>query len=200
MAITGKIDPNEIGVSATGTGLYINDLKDLSELKFRPVGFIFSGYQYFQKYTKDDGTDGIRPVRSELYPEKLVDPSTQPWDGEDSRPTQFLVMAIYDFADETIKIWQTTKKAVLQGLMSVELDEDLGEIQDYTYKVTKTGVKMDTEYKVIRYDKSELSEDIKKKYEEAKINLADFMKGTGGIGEKKDDSGVIDLDPNNIDF
>ena len=192
MAIKGKIDPKEIGQSATNTGLYLNDLKDNDELKFRVIGDIQSGYQYFQNYKKEDGTDGVRPVRSEEFPEVLDNPSTQKWDGQESSPKQFLAMAIYDIDDKQIKLFQVTKKDLLKGLMEVELDDMLGEIQDYNFKATKTGQKLETEYSLTRYDKSELTTEMLKLHEEANVNLNDYMSGTGGIGEKKSDQANLE--------
>lgn len=203
MAIKGTIKPEELGQSKNSNNLYLNDLKDLSELKFRIIGDAISGYQYFQNAKRDDGTDTMKPVRSEDYPETLENPATQPWNGETSKPVQFLAMAIYDFADETIKLFQVTKKALLKSLAEVEFDDDLGEIQDYEFKAKKTGVKMDTEYTLLRLDKTEATKEMLELYEKANVNLDDYMACTGGIGEKKGteiDLSSDDVDPSKIDF
>jgi hypothetical protein len=207
MAINSKIDPTKIGQSGSSSGLYLNDLKDLEELKFRAIGDIQVGYQYFQKTTKEDGSEGVKPVRSEEYPETIENPSKQPWDGQDSKPVQFMAMAIYDFADETIKIWQVTKKALMTGLMEIELDDDFGEIQDYDFKAkkVKTGTgTTDIEYSLLRLEKSEPTKEMLELYEKAEVNLSEYMAGTGGIGEKKKEEDIEvnndDINPEDIPF
>lgn len=203
MAIKSKMDLEKIGQNEGS--LFLDDLRDLTELKFRVIGDIVSGYFYWQVFTKNDGSEGKRPVRSEVFPDDIINPSSQPWDGQPSKPNQFLAMAIYDFADQKIKIWQVTKKAVMKGLIEIELDDDFGEVQDYDFKIKKTGVKMDTEYSLMRLERTELTKEMIELHEEANVNLDDYMNGTGGIGEKKDkpfdlSSTPADADPADIAF
>lgn len=183
MAVNTKLDPKEVGKSNNSND-YLNDLKDLNELKFKVIGDVQVGFQYFQNATKEDGTPGAFPVRTELPPEEVIDPFVSKYGA--SKPSQFMAMAIYDYSDNRIKLWTVTKKTIIGTLMAVELDEDLGEIQDYDFKVKKTGAGMETEYEVLRLEKSEVTPAMQEKYDNAHINMQDFMDGVGGIGEKKE--------------
>lgn len=182
MAVNTKLDPKEVGKSNSSSD-YLNDMKDLNELKFKVIGDIQVGFQYFQNKEKDDGSVGAFPVRSELFPEEIIDPFVSKYGV--SKPVQFMAMAIYDYSDKKVKLWSLTKKSVMGTLMAIELDEDFGEIQDYDFKVKKTGMGMETEYETLRLEKSELTEEMQEAYDKAKVNMQDFMDGTGGIGEPK---------------
>ena len=197
MAITSKIDSSEIGKSTGGTSPYINDLKDLTELKFRVIGDIQVGYQYFQEITREDGTQGVKPVRSEEYPDTLENPAKK-YQSEErvDRATQFMAMAIYDFSDNKIKIWNLSKKSVISSLMEVENDEDTGEIQDYDFKVKKSGNGLETEYALLRLDKTDVTPEMQKAYEDANVDLKAYLNGESGIGEKA----TKEVDPSEIDF
>lgn len=198
MAYKGKIKPEELGTNNAQGGLYLNDLKGITELKFRPIGDWTSGYQYFQDYQKEDGTIGQRPVRSEDYPDTLENPAKK-YKSEErvSSATQFIVTPIYDYADEKIKLFQTTKKDLIRGLTEVELDDDLGEITDYDWKAKKTGQGLETKYSVVRLDKTSTDAKITEAYENAQVDLSAYMAGTGGIGGGKKDE---DVDPESIPF
>ena len=200
MAIESKKDLSEIGTSNSGSNLYINDMKDLTELKFRVVGTAKTGFQYFQEFTKEDGSQGLRPVRSEEYPDTLENPGKK-YNSEErvDKATEFIVMPIYDFSDGNVKLWQLTKKSVIQSLVAVESDVDLGEIQDYDFKLSKTGKGLDTAYNLLRLDKSEMTQAQKDAVAKVTIDLGKFFNGEGGIDNV---ANVIDLDvrPEDIDF
>jgi hypothetical protein len=199
MAIESKKDLNEIGTSTGGTSLYINEMKGLTELKFRVMGTAKTGFQYFQKVTKEDGTQGVKPVRSEEYPDTLENPGTK-YQSEEliDKATEFIVMPIYDFSDGNIKLWNLSKKSVIQSLVAVEADADLGEIQDYGFKLTKTGKGLETSYNLLRLDKSEATQEQKNAFAKVDVNLADYFEGTGGIKTKEEN--LLEVDPSEIDF
>ena len=62
-------------------------------------------------------------------------------------------MIVFDFASETLKIWEITQGTIIDAIHALNSDEEWGDMSDlktgYGLKVTKTGSGLDTKYAVL---------------------------------------------------
>ncbi len=109
------------------------------------------GYEY---WTQDD-----KPVRSKIkFEEPLNNPkirqvkNKKTGEMEDKVETQkfFWALPVYDFKDETYKLWQVTQKGIRENLASLQANADWGNpVGNYTISIDKKGEGLLTEYTVM---------------------------------------------------
>jgi hypothetical protein len=138
------------------------------------VGDAVTGYEY---WTNDD-----KPVRSKTKftetPNAKVRQVKNQKTGEMESKTDtqkfFWALPVYDFKDETFKVWQISQKAIKENLASLQANADWGNpIGNYTISIDRKGEGLLTEYTVMANpvkDKKPL-EAIMAKYKEAPIDV-----------------------------
>lgn len=142
--------------------------------KIMIVGDTVIGYEY---WTQDD-----KPVRSK---EKFTDMSNvkirqvknqKTGEMEEKPDTQkfFWAMPVYDFKDESFKIWQITQKSIKESLLSLQQNDDWGNpIGKYTISIDRKGEGLTTEYSIMANpvkDQKKL-DDIMKAYKEQPLDV-----------------------------
>lgn len=113
------------------------------------VGDAIVGYEY---WTQDD-----KPVRSKQKFEDTPNIKVRTVENKDGvkeeKPdTQrfFWAMPVYDYKDETFKIWQVTQKTLRDSLASLQNNSDWGNpVGMYTISIDRQGDNLSTKYSVI---------------------------------------------------
>lgn len=122
----------------------------LGQNKILIVGDAITGYEY---WTGDD-----KPVRSKTKftetPNAKVRQVKNPKTGEMESKTDtqkfFWAVPVYDFKDDTFKVWQITQKAIKETLASLQSNADWGNpVGAYTISIDRKGEGLTTEYTVM---------------------------------------------------
>lgn len=150
----------------------------LGQNKLMIVGDAVVGYEY---WTADD-----KPVRSATKftetPNIKIRQSKNAKTGEleEKADTQkfFWAMPVYDFKDETFKLWQISQKSIKENLASLQSNADWGNpVGQYTISIDRKGEGLLTEYTVMANptkDKKPLDA-IMAKYALSPIDVAGLM-------------------------
>lgn len=108
------------------------------------VGDAVTGYEY---WTQDD-----KPVRSKEKFETTPNIKVRTVDGVEKADTQkfFWAMPVYDYKDDTFKLWQVTQKGLRDNLASLQANPDWGNpIGAYTISIDRQGENLTTKYTVV---------------------------------------------------
>jgi len=93
---------------------------------------------------------------------------------------------VYDYADSKIKVFSVPQKTVIKELDRLSQDEDFADVHSYDLKFSRTGLKMNTEYRVTPVNrKAGSDDDIKKAWSEAVeagYDLAQLIAGASPFG------------------
>lgn len=168
--------------------------------KFRVLSEMVYGWE---GWTTEDGKK--KPIRAK----KFADLPDVVWDTE---PKEFLAMVVWDrkaaekksaaltSEDKEInplKILELTQKSVQKTIFNYENNEDWGDCRNYDMTITKTGEGMDTRYTLMASPHKDVTQDIKKAFEEDKINLQALFTGENPF---KNDGAEERIDPEDLPF
>lgn len=146
--------------------------------KIMIVGDAITGYEY---WTSDD-----KPVRSkekftDMTDVKIRQVKDQKTGKTEEKPdTQkfFWAMPVYDFKDETFKLWQVTQKSIKESLLSLQQNDDWGNpVGKYTISIDRKGEGLTTEYSIMANpvkDQKQL-DDVMKAYKEQPMDVEGMM-------------------------
>jgi hypothetical protein len=171
---------------ASSSGRYVNPSKVEGTIRFRFFGAGITGYEGWIE--TEDGKS--RPVRWETLPNDEDLPATIRA-GLDGKPQikRFVAGVVYEYKldkdgdvieDEgQFKIINITQKSIMDQLFRSIADKDYGDPSGYDFKLSRTGEKLKTEYKLVAAPPKAVSKALAAQWEkeEGSINLAAFMSG-----------------------
>lgn len=67
---------------------------------------------------------------------------------EGSRPRKFLAVVVWNYATESVQVWEVRQVSIINALHEITRDPDFGHPTNYDLKVTKQGEKLDTTYQL----------------------------------------------------
>lgn len=115
------------------------------------VGEAVTGYEY---WTNED-----KPVRSKTkFNEPLENPKVRQVKNKKTGETEnkvetqkfFWAIPVYDYKDESYKLWQITQKSIRENLASIQSNSDWGNpVGAYSISIDKKGEGLLTEYTVM---------------------------------------------------
>ena len=92
----------------------------------------------------------------------------------------------FDYSDSKIKVFSIPQKTVIKELDRLSQDEDFADVHSYDLKFSRTGLKMNTQYRVIPMNRKDGSDaDIKKAWDKAKedgYDLNQLIAGASPFG------------------
>jgi hypothetical protein len=154
---------NTINTAAGGDGKFVDsrEIKASKDgLKVRLFGDGVMGYSYYQQ--TDDGK--IKVVRSLGVPD-MVNP-TEGYQGTEQKPGKNLYVVAWNYATEAPCLLTLDKVALINGVLAVNDDKDLGDATEYDFKLTfDDKAAPQDKYKVIRMDKTKLTKEQKEALE-----------------------------------
>lgn len=118
--------------------------------------------------TEDGSRKPLRFRATESIPTEQV---------QDSLPKFFNTFVVYNYQTQEIEILEITQKGILSTLRSLDKDEDWGDLRTYDLVVKRQGEDLQTSYEVVPKPKAKLTEEIKNKYQDKKINLEALFDG-----------------------
>lgn len=98
-------------------------------------------------------------------------------EGKPIQPKHFRAVAVYDYSDNAVKVWEITQKQIQNAIMELYETPEYGDPKGYDLKVSKEGEKLTTKYSVIGLPPKKLDKAIQSKVEETPFNLTALFDG-----------------------
>lgn len=123
---------------------------EMGQNKVLIVGEAVTGYEYW--------TNADKPVRSkekfadtpDIKIRKVKNEKTGEIEEKEDKQRFFWAMPVYDFSDNTFKLWQVTQKGLRDNLASLQANADWGNpIGTYTISIDRSGENLTTKYTVM---------------------------------------------------
>lgn len=158
------LDPNYKAPSSKGNYLKIeNGTKQIRIISPAITGYI----------DRDRTGERPKPIRTKEKQKPLHIGD----DGKPVQPKHFRAVAVYDYSDNSIKIWEITQKQIQNAIMELYETPEYGDPKNYDLKVSKEGEKLTTKYSVIWLPPKKIDKAVQEKIDETTYNLEALFDG-----------------------
>lgn len=147
-----------------------------------------SGFVFFGKVKRDDGTESVKPYRrreseGEFSLEEMInrDVRMKP-DGEIEGQKYFVMGLVYNYQKEKLQVLEITQKSILKALKSYVESEEYGHPSGYDLTIEKKGDGLNTEYTVVVSPPKPLSAEIENLIGETSCDLQKIFDGEYPLG------------------
>jgi hypothetical protein len=89
----------------------------------------------------------------------------------------FWAMVVWNYEEERVQVLQLTQKTIMNPLYDMEQNEDWGDLKNYDIEINKKKEGDKTSYTVLGIPPKPLSDEIKKAFEEANMDLNKLFEG-----------------------
>jgi hypothetical protein len=90
----------------------------------------------------------------------------------------FWAFKVWNYETGQIQIWEVTQSTIQKKLMSLKMDEDWGDPDNYDIKVSRQGKDLETTYEITPCPNSqELDEEVVKEHEAVQVDLSKLFAG-----------------------
>jgi hypothetical protein len=151
--------------------------------RFRFVGNPISGYVFYGKLIRDDGTETVKPYRrreaeGEFSVEEMINLNVRMTkEGEMERQKYFVMGLVWNYQKEKLQVLEITQKSILKALKSYVGSEEYGHPSEYDLTVEKKGEGLNTEYTVIVSPPKAMAEEIITAAGEVSCDLEKIFEG-----------------------
>ena len=156
--------------------------------RVRFIGNPVSGFVFFGKTKRDDGTESVKPYRrreseGEFSLEEMInrDMRMKP-DGEIEGQKYFVMGLVYNHQKEKLQVLEITQKSILKALKSYVESEEYGHPSGYDLTIEKKGDGLNTEYTVVVSPPKPLSSEIENLIGETSCDLQKIFDGEYPLG------------------
>jgi hypothetical protein len=156
--------------------------------RIRFIGNPVSGFVFFGKTKRDDGTETVKPYRRreserEFSLEEMInrDVRMKP-DGEIEGQKYFVMGLVYNYQKEKLQVLEITQKSILKALKSYVESEEYGHPSGYDLTIEKKGDGLNTEYTVVVSPPKPLSAEIENLIGETSCDLQKIFDGEYPLG------------------
>lgn len=191
MAFSTNFEP-ESGASA----YTMQNLESGDSFKLRFMTEILDGWSLWAE--DEEGQPTV--IRAEE--KEQIDPSQasiNKLSGKPNKRKQFVAGIVYNYETERFEVFETDKASIIKKLWELDQDPDLGDLQGYDIKLSKTGQGMDTRYSVLPLGKSKVKKDIKERFNELEYNLHALYDGGNPLDAVSDTNDIADEVDENMD-
>lgn len=156
--------------------------------RIRFIGNPVSGFIFFGKVKRDDGTETVKPYRrreseGEFSLEEMINHDVRmKKDGEIEGQKYFVMGLVYNYQKEKLQVLEVTQKSVLKALKSYVDSEEYGHPSGYDLTVEKSGEGLNTEYAVVVSPPKPLSPEIENLVSETSCDLQKIFEGEYPLG------------------
>jgi hypothetical protein len=89
----------------------------------------------------------------------------------------FWCTTVWDYGTESVAIWEITQRTIQASISELAHNPQWGSPSQYDLTITRSGNGLDTEYRVMPSPASELSDDVKAKVAETRVDLEALLHG-----------------------
>jgi hypothetical protein len=156
--------------------------------RFRFVGNPVSGFIFFGKVEREDGSETSKPYRrreveGEFSVEEMINRNVRiNKDGEMEGQKYFIASLVYNYQKDKLQVLEITQKSILKALKRHIESEEYGHPSGYDLTVEKEGEGMKTDYTVVVSPPKPLSEDIEQALGEVSCDLEKLFDGEYPLG------------------
>ena len=156
--------------------------------RIRFVGNPVSGFLFFGKVEREDGSETVKPFRrteseGEFSLEEMINRDARIGkDGELEKQKYFVAGLVYNYQKERLQVLEITQKSILKALKSYVDSEEYGHPSGYDLTIEKKGDGLNTDYLVIVSPPKLLSDEIETLVGETSCNLEKLFAGEYPLG------------------
>ena len=161
--------------------------------RIRFIGNPVSGFVFFGKTKRDDGTETVKPYRrreseGEFSLEEMINrdvrmkPDGEIEGGPALRQKYFVMGLVYNYQKQKLQVLEVTQKSILKALKSYVESEEYGHPSGYDLTIEKKGDGLNTEYTVIVSPPKPLSDQIVTLVGETSCDLQKIFAGEYPLG------------------
>ncbi|WKN44281.1 hypothetical protein [Tunicatimonas pelagia] len=156
--------------------------------RLRFVGNPVSGFVFFGKIEREDGSETIRPFRrteseGEFSLEEMINRDARIGkDGELEKQKYFVAGLVYNYQKAKLQILEITQKSILKALKSYVDSEEYGHPAGYDLTINKQGDGLNTDYSVVASPPKPLSNEIETLVGETSCDLDKLFAGEYPLG------------------
>ncbi len=156
--------------------------------KLRFIGNPISGFLFFGKVEREDGTETVKPYRrreseGEFSIEEMINREAKiKSDGEIEEQKYFVMGLVYNYQKQKLQVLEITQKSILKALKSYINNEEYGHPSGYDITVSKEGEGLNTDYTVVASPPKAVSEEVEDLAGEVSCNLEKVFEGEYPLG------------------
>ena len=156
--------------------------------RFRFIGEPVSGFLFFGRVEREDGTEVVRPFRrrevdGEFSVEEMIELNARvSKEGEMEKQKYFVTSLVYNYGKEKLQVLEITQKSILKALKSYVESEEYGHPAGYDLTVEKKGEGLNTEYVVLPSPPKALDEKISEEAGAISCDLEKIFEGEYPLG------------------
>ena len=118
-----------------------------------------------------------KPVRSADHPGNNPPGIRLDDAGKPERVKPFLAMAVWDYANQKVCVWEITQATIMRALEDLVEDDDWGDPKGFDLTINRTGKGLETSYSLIPSNMKPLGADILTALDATPVNLAALYAG-----------------------
>ena len=156
--------------------------------RIRFVGNPISGFLFFGKVEREDGSETVKPFRrteseGEFSLEEMInrDARVNPA-GELEKQKYFVAGLVYNYQKEKLQVLEITQKSILKALKSYVDSEEYGHPSGYDLTIDKKGDGLNTDYSVIVSPPKPLADEVETLVSEISCDLDKLFAGEYPLG------------------
>ena len=156
--------------------------------RFRFIGEPVSGFLFFGKVEREDGSEVVRPFRrreaeGEFPLEDLIELNARmSKEGELEKQKYFVSSLVYNYGKDKLQVLEITQKSILKALKSYVESEEYGHPNGYDLTVEKKGEGLNTEYTVLASPPKALEDKIAEAVGDISCDLEKIFAGEYPLG------------------
>nr|WKN38687.1 hypothetical protein K4G66_08225 [Tunicatimonas sp. TK19036] len=156
--------------------------------RFRFIGHPVSGFLFFGKVSREDGSETVKPYRrreseGEFSLEEMINRNARLNKGGEMEAQKYFVLSlVYNYQKEKLQVLEITQKSILKALKSYVDSEEYGHPAGYDITLEKRGENLNTEYTLIVSPPKPLSETIVQQMGELSCDLEKIFEGEYPLG------------------
>ena len=156
--------------------------------RIRFIGNPVSGFVFFGKLKREDGTETVKPFRrreseGEFSLKEMINNDVRmKKDGEIEGQKYFVMGLVYNYQKEKLQVLEVTQKSILKALKSYVESEEYGHPSGYDLTIEKSGEGLNTEYNVIVSPPKHLASEVADLAGETSCDLQKVFSGEYPLG------------------
>jgi len=156
--------------------------------RIRFVGNPVSGFLFFGKIEREDGSETVKPYRrreseGEFSLEEMINRDARVNQaGELEKQKYFVAGLVYNYQKAKLQVLEITQKSILKALKSYVDSEEYGHPSGYDLTIEKKGDGLNTDYSVIVSPPKPLSDEVEALVGEISCDLDKLFAGEYPLG------------------
>jgi len=151
----------------------LRSLESGESYKLRAMTPVTVGYSLW--VDKDGKPSTVRAQEaSQIDPSQA---SINKFSGKPNTVKQFVAFLVWNYTSERFEVFETDKASIIKRLWAMDQDPDIGDLQTYDIKISKTGSGKGIAYEINSLGKSLVAKEITEKFKSITYTPTNFFTG-----------------------